>query len=154
MSSELRSMIVRRTLIAVATGAVLAVAVGTVRVAADWRAAAAPLDAPPVSAQALQAQLADELARAQALSAEIDSLGGQINDLESVLATAGDRVGGDTVAAETLKSDLDVAKQQLTSLQKQLKAAQARLAAASAVKAKPQAAASGAGRETEHGDDD
>jgi hypothetical protein len=59
MSGELVNHLVRRAVVLGASIAVIAVAVGTVRVAADWRAAEAPLDVAPSRSTRSSADLAE-----------------------------------------------------------------------------------------------
>lgn len=145
MSRELLNRLVRRALVLGATLAVIGVGVGTVKVATDWRAASAPLDTAPAGMSTINAQLVSETDRAGALTEQVTTVAGQIEDLRGAVAQAGDHVTGDTRSAEKLKADLEAAKQKLSTLQGQLKAAQDRLAALNGAAARQAAANAAAG---------
>jgi septal ring factor EnvC (AmiA/AmiB activator) len=147
MSGELIGRLARRAIVLGATVAVLALAVGTVKVAADWRAAAAPLDVAPVGMDTINAQLVAETDRAGALSGQIDTVAGQVATLGAALLEATDHVSGDSQTAEGLKQELADARTKLEALQAQLTAAQSRLAALNQAAAR-QAAANSAPRVT------
>ncbi len=161
MSREFLNRLVRRALVLGATLAIIGVGVGTVKVAADWRAASAPLDTAPAGMSTINAQLVSETDRAGALTEQVTTVAGQIEDLRGAVAQAGDHVTGDTRSAEKLKADLEAAKQKLSTLQGQLKAAQDRLAALNRAAARQAAANAAAGSVVsapaggggEHGDD-
>jgi chromosome segregation ATPase len=142
MTGELRR-IARRVIVLGATVAVLGIAVGTVKVAADWRAADAPLDVAPMSMEAIDAQLAAESERSSMLSDDIGSVSSQVASLQAALLEAGDHMAGDTQTAENLQAQLKAAKAKLETLQAQLKAAQSRLAALNRAAARQAAANSG-----------
>jgi septal ring factor EnvC (AmiA/AmiB activator) len=159
MSGELIRHLARRAIVLGATLAVLALAVGTIKVATDWRAAAAPLDVAPVGMDTINARLAAETDRAGVLSDQIDSVATQVATLGAALTQATDHVSGDTQTAETLRQELADAKAKLSTLQTQLTAAQDRLAALNkaaarqaAANAAPAAAAPATGG-GEHDDD-
>jgi len=144
MSGELIRRFVRRAVVLGATIAVLAVAIGTVKVAADWRAAAAPLDVAPVGMDTIDAQMVAETDRAGVLSDQIDEVASQVAALGAALLEATDHVNGDTRTAESLKQALADAQAKLEALQGQLAAAQSRLVALNQAAAR-QAAANAAG---------
>jgi len=147
MSRETLSRLVRRAIVLGATVAVIAVAAGTVKVAADWRAASAPLDVAPVGMESVNLQLVSETDRAGALSEQIGSVAGDIATLQGALLEANQHIAGDAQGAETLKKDLAAAKKKLDALQAQLMAAQDRLAALNRAAAR-QAAANAASKST------
>jgi chromosome segregation ATPase len=129
MSKEMLVRVIRRAAVIAGTIAVIGVAVGTVQVAADWRAASAPLDTAPVSMSSIEQDYAIENERAEDLAGQMDGVAKQISTLQSALITANGSIAGDTANAEGLQDQLAVAKTKLTTIQKQLKAAQARLQA-------------------------
>ncbi len=166
MSKELFLRLVRRAAVLVGTIAVIGVAAGTVQVAAEWRAASAPLDTAPVSMSSISDDFAVEEERAADLAGQMDGVAGQISTLQAALITANGSIAGDAANATTLQDQLTAAKVKLTSIQKQLKAAQARLEAlnraaarqAAANRSRPAAAApapatGGGGEPREPGDD-
>ena len=129
MSRETLVRHARRAAVIAGTIAVIGVAVGTVQVAADWRAASAPLDTAPVSLSTIEADYALETERAEDLTAQMDGVAKQISTLQSALITANGSIAGDTASAEELQAQLATAKAKLTTIQKQLKGAQERLEA-------------------------
>lgn len=128
MSQNALSRLVRRAIVIGATLAVIGIGVGTVKIAGDWRSAAAPLDAAPVGMDSVNAQLVSETQRTGALSDQIGSVAGQVATLQAALVEADQHVSGDTKTAVTLKQQLADARAKLDALQAQLKAAQTRLA--------------------------
>ena len=129
MSGDLIHRLARRAFVLGATVAVVGMAMGTVKMAADWRAADAPLDVAPVGLDTINAQLVSEQDRTGVLTEEIGSVAGQIADLQAALAAANGQVAGDTKSAESLQAALAAAQHKLDALRGQLKAAQDRLAA-------------------------
>lgn len=161
MSRDLVNRIVRRTLVLGASVAVIAAAVGTVKVAADWRVADALLDVAPVGVETINAQLVSETDRAGGLVEEIDAVATQIADLRSAVASADQQVSDDTEGAEALKAELAAAAAKLETLQGQLKAANDRLSALNraaarqaAANAAVKASSSSGDRDDEEGDED
>lgn len=140
MSGDLVKRLFRRAVVLGATLAVIGVGVATVKVAADWRAAAAPLDTAPSGMSTINAQFVAETNRAGGLKDQANAVAGQIADLQAAVAQAGEHVAGDTQSAASLKADLEAAKQKLATLQAQLKAAQDRLAALNKAAARQAAA--------------
>jgi chromosome segregation ATPase len=128
MSRATLNRLVRRTLVLAGTVAVIGVAVGTVQVAASWRAEAAPLDTAPVSMSAIDTDMEAEVARTSTLSAQLDEVAGQLATLKGAVWTANDAMTGGAESAATLQKQLDSARTRLEKLQSQLKGAQARLA--------------------------
>ncbi len=161
MSGDLLRRLLRRAVVLTATIAVIGIAVGTVKVAADWRAASAPLDVAPVAMDTINAQLVAETDRAGVLSDQVGSAADQIATLKAALLEAGDHINTDAQTAAQLKEQLAVATSKLETLQGQLKAAQSRLAElnkaaarqAAANAAAPAAAPAGGSGGGEHDDD-
>lgn len=129
MSKASLARLARRGLILGATLAVIGVGAGTVQLAAEYRAAEAPLDAAPVSMSSIEQEYAIEEERAADIAAQVDGVAGQVSSLQAALIAAGGSVSTDAKTAVDLQAQLDAAKTKLTSMQKQLKAAQRRLEA-------------------------
>jgi hypothetical protein len=129
MSRAAFNRFVRRVVVLAATVAVIGVAVGTVQVAASWRADAAPLDTAPVSMSAINTDMEAEVARTGTLTGQINDVAGQLATLKGAVQTANDAVMGSTDSATTLQKQLDGAKAKLVKVQSQLKGALARLTA-------------------------
>lgn len=127
MSGELIRRLVRRAAVIGATLLVIGVAATTVKVAADWRTASAPLDTPPAGMATINTQLVAEIDRTGVLTSQVQDVASQIADLEAAVNQASSHVDGDTSNAQQLQAALDAATQKLTTLQAQLKAAQTRL---------------------------
>ncbi len=119
----------RRLVVMVATFAVIGAAVGTVQVAAQWRAEAAPLDTAPASMTSVSDEYVIETERADDIATQMSGVARQISSLQAAVITADGSVTGDTESAASLQAQLDAAALKLVRTQKQLKAAQARLAA-------------------------
>jgi septal ring factor EnvC (AmiA/AmiB activator) len=150
MSRELIHRLLRRGVVLGATVAVIGVAMGTVKVAADWRAADAPLDAAPVGVETINAQLVAETDRASVLAEEIDAVASEIAGLRAAVVTADAQVTDDAAGAEALQARLDAAGKKLRTLQDQLRTARDRLGALNRA-AQRQAAANSAPRSTSSG---
>lgn len=127
MSREKLVRLGRRVLVLAATVAVVGVAAGTVQLAAEWRAAAAPLDTAPAGMTTIADDFAAETERAQDLASGVDDVARQIAELQSALILANGTVTDDARGAADLQARIDAATAKLTVMQKQLKAAQARL---------------------------
>jgi septal ring factor EnvC (AmiA/AmiB activator) len=127
MSRETLVRLGRRAIVLAATLAVVGIAVGTVQVAAEWRAAAAPLDVAPAGMTTIADDFAAETGRSEDLATQVDGVARQIGELQTALIEANDSVDGDADAAADLQARLDAAKSKLTAMQEQLKAAQDRL---------------------------
>ena len=160
MSGDLLRRLLRRAVVLAATIAVIGIAIGTVKVAADWRAESAPLDVAPVAMDTINAQLVAETDRAGLLSDQVGSAADQIASLKAALTEAGDHITTDAQTAATLRDQLAAATSKLQTLQGQLKAAQTRLAELNkaaarqaAANAAPAPATSGGSRGGEHDDD-
>ncbi len=158
MSGDLIHRLARRAFVLGATVAVVGMAMGTVKVAADWRAADAPLDVAPVGLDTINAQLVSEQDRTGVLTEEIGSVAGQIADLQAALSAANGQVAGDAKSAESLQAALAAAQHKLDALRGQLKAAQDRLAALNRAAARQaavnQSAKSSGGEDRDDDDED
>jgi septal ring factor EnvC (AmiA/AmiB activator) len=112
-----RSQSVRRLATVVGVIAALVLGLGSIRAAAAWTAAAAPLSVAPDSVSGLQAQLAGERDRSTALQQQLDALESQSTDLATALEAARAQIGADTGHARELAAQLTAAKQRLARLQ-------------------------------------
>ncbi len=128
--------IARRILVLGAATAVVAVAVVTVQLAAQWRTGSAPLDTVPVSMSSINAELQSEVGRSADLSGQADEVASRIADLRSAIGTAGGAVTQSTQSAQVLQTQLSDAQTKLTTVQAQLLAAQKRLAELNAAAAR------------------
>lgn len=151
------ALVARRITTIAAVAIVLGLVVGTIRVAAAWTAAAAPLTISPVSASELQGKLADERARSAALASQLTALDARSRDLTAALEQAQLRLATDAANAEDLDGQLVAAKDHLAKTQAALVRARQALRAttASAVITAPAAGTSGGEHEDEgeeHGD--
>ena len=151
MSGDLIHRLARRAFVLGATVAVVGMAMGTVKVAADWRAADAPLDVAPVGLDTINAQLVSEQDRTGVLTEEIGSVAGQIADLQAALSAANGQVAGDAKSAESLQAALAAAQHKLDALRGQLKALNRAAARQAAVN---QSAKSSGGEDRDDDDED
>ena len=99
----------RRLATAAGVVAVMALGFGSIQAASAWTAASAPLTVAPVSVQEVQADLADERARSQALTEQLHELDARSQDLETALTEANDRIATDTTHATDLEKQLAAA---------------------------------------------
>jgi chromosome segregation ATPase len=136
MSRETLVRLARRTIVLGATVAVIGAAVGTVQLAAQWRADAAPLDTALISMSTIEDQAAIEQGRSDDITNQMGGVAAQVSELQAALITANGGVNGQAKSAAALQAQLKAAKAKLTTLQKQLKAAQQRLQALNAAAAR------------------
>jgi protoporphyrinogen oxidase len=99
--------------------------VASIRAAAAWTAASAPLADRPPSVESLRAELATEQARSRALQPLLDQIESDSADLVAALAAAGDRFGVDASQAKQLQDSLAAAKAKLAALEKSIGKARA-----------------------------
>ncbi len=104
------SLALRRILTVIGVTLAMLMAVGTIRAAAAWTAASAPLTVAPTSVATLQARLLDEQARSAALQQRLDALTTSSGDLASALEQARARIVADTANAADLSAQLAAAK--------------------------------------------
>jgi DNA repair exonuclease SbcCD ATPase subunit len=147
-----RSLLVRRLFTAVGVIAALVLGFGSIRAAAAWTAASAPLTVAPVTVSAIEASLVEEQARSAALQAQLLALGVRSHELNQALETAQQRIDADTGHAKDLAKQLKSAKKQLAKLEKSIKAARAAAARATVRTVATTRASSSGG--SEHHDDD
>jgi DNA repair exonuclease SbcCD ATPase subunit len=142
-------------------GVVAAIALGalSIRAAAAWTEASAPLTVAPVPVETLDSKVAEELARSEALREDLANLASETETLRAALDSADAQVGADTGTAAELEAKLAEAKARLADLEalvaKAERQLQATVAAAKARQAAPAPAAGGGEREhdDEHDDD-
>lgn len=126
-------IVARRSLVVLGVSASLLVGLVSIRAAAAWTAAAAPLAAPPVSVDAISQQLTQEQARSAALQDQLAALMNQSTTLTKALKAAQGRIASDAANASVLRGRLATAQQQLLALAAKLQAgAQAAAAKAAA----------------------
>jgi septal ring factor EnvC (AmiA/AmiB activator) len=109
--------VVRRPLVILGVVLTLFAAAATVRAAADWAAASAPLANPPASIGSMQAALEQERARSTALQGQLDSLKASSADLAAALSAATDRLATDATTADGLRQSLTDAQTKLAKLE-------------------------------------
>jgi chromosome segregation ATPase len=149
------SLLVRRFVTVVGVVAVLALGVGSIRAAAAWTAASAPLTVAPVSVESLEASLADERARSAALVAQLSALDDRSRVLASALESANARIEGDASHADDLSKELAAATRKLEKLEAAISKARAALARQATVRPAPAPAAAPAARDDDdHEDED
>lgn len=119
------SMRLRRLITTVGVVGALLLGFGTIKAAAAWTAASAPLTIAPTSISSLQSQLETEQARSAALQEQLLSLASQSTDLTVALEAAQVRIVADADQASQLAKDLKTAKKKLAKLQATIRATQA-----------------------------
>ena len=97
--------------------AALLLGYGSIRAAAAWTAASAPLSVAPVSVTTLQDRLAVEQARSVDLRLQLQTLNTQSTELTAALEAAQAQITSDTDHATQLAKDLKAAKQKLAKLE-------------------------------------
>jgi hypothetical protein len=125
-------LLYRRSLVVLAVALALLAAVVTVRAAAAWTAASAPLELEPASVAELKAALATEQLRSRALEQQIDKLSTLSSDLSGALETARARIVSDGETAAGLSAELAAAAAKLRQLEASLAAARRAMAAGTA----------------------
>ena len=150
---------VRRLFTVIGVIAALAVGFGSIRAAAAWTAASAPLTVAPVPVAELQDRLAVEQARSSDLTFQLRALGTQSTELSAALQAAEAQIVADSDHAKALAKELKAAKKKLATLQASIAkakvASQRRVVVVTKVKTTTVAASSKHGDdEDEHGDDE
>lgn len=109
---------------------ILALTVGffAIRVASAWTAASAPLSVSPGSVATLQQQLDAERARTAALTAEIERLVADSDQLSAAVEAARAQIGQETEHTAQVSADLEAAQKRLRDLEKAIRDARAGLA--------------------------
>ena len=116
----------RRGAIILGVAASLLLGAVSIRAAAAWTAAAAPLAVSPTSAGTLANQLVNEQARSAALQAQLQDLAARASELSTALAAAQGRIATDASSAARLRTRLVASQKKLDALQRSLRAAAAR----------------------------
>ncbi len=151
-SVSIGALRVRRLVTVFGVIAALLVGYGSIRAAAAWTAASAPLTVAPVPVSELQDRLALEQTRSADLTAQLQSLAGQSTEMSTALAAAQAQMTADTDHATALAAELKAAKKKLAALEASI--AKAKVAAQRQVvvvtKTKTTTVASSS---TQHGDD-
>ena len=143
--------VLRRLSVFLGVIAVLALGVGSIRAAAAWTAAEAPLLVAPTSVETIQGDLEAEHARAVALTQQMRELDARSAELEAALAQANDRIANDASHADELEGRLADAKAKLHKLEKAVAKAKRQLAAQLTT---ARSAATTVSRTSSAGDDD
>jgi DNA repair exonuclease SbcCD ATPase subunit len=149
-----RSLLVRRLFTTVGVIAALVVGFGSIRAAAAWTAASAPLTVAPVTVATIETKLADEQARSTALQAQLLALGVRSRELTQALETAKERIDADTDHAKDLAKQLKTAKKQLAKLEKSIKAARAAAARAAVTRTVSSGSTKSSAGSKHHDDDE
>lgn len=118
------ALVIRRNLVIVGVVSALVLGAATVRAAAVWTAASAPLEQPPAALSSMRDALAQEKERSAALEQQLADLTQASNDLAAALTAARTQVATDSQTADTLRASLAAAQQKLAKLEAALKAAQ------------------------------
>lgn len=118
-------LLIRRNLVVVGVASALVLGAATVRAAAVWTAASAPLERPPTALSSIRDALAQERDRSAALERQLADLTKASSDLAAALDAARSQVSTDATTAATLRASLAAAQAKLTQLEAALKAAQA-----------------------------
>jgi chromosome segregation ATPase len=147
-------LLARRIATAAGVIAVLAIGLGSIRAASAWTAASAPLTVAPVTISSLEADLAQERARSDALRTQLLELDTRSRELETALVQARERIGSDTVHAGELEDQLKDATGKLEKLEKAIAKAKRDLAARVAAAKAASAAQASTSNSTHHDDDD
>jgi chromosome segregation ATPase len=108
---------IRRLVTVFGVVAALLLGLGSIRAAAAWTAASAPLTVAPVSVTTLQDRLAVEQARSVDLRLQLQTLNTQSTELTAALEAAQAQINLDTDHATQLAKDLKAAKQKLAKLE-------------------------------------
>jgi len=125
---KIASLRLRRLFTVVGVIAALLLGYGSIRAAAAWTAASAPMSVAPVSISTLQDRLTTEQARSADLEARLQDLTTQSTQMSAALEAAQARIVADLDNAAALTKDLKDAKKKLAKLQATI--ASARQAAA------------------------
>ena len=131
-----KRLALRRLATAIGVVAVMALGFGSIKAASAWTAASAPLSVAPVSVTTLQASLANEHARSQALTQQLHELDARSQDLETALTQANDRIASDTAHATDLEKQLAAAAKKLDTLETAIAKAKKQLASLGAAAAR------------------
>jgi len=126
MNSTIK-VVARRAAVTVGVVGSLGLGAATIGAAAQWTAAAAPMQAPPVSAESLALQLANEQARGTDLQSRLQAAITQASQVQAALDAANARIATDGGTAKALRAQTVGAEKKLAALNKQVAAAAAAL---------------------------
>jgi septal ring factor EnvC (AmiA/AmiB activator) len=118
------ALVIRRNLVIVGVVSALVLGAATVRAAAVWTAASAPLEEPPAALSSIREALTQEKERSAVLEQQLADLTQASDDLAAALEAARTQVATDSQTADTLRASLAAAQQKLAKLEAALKAAQ------------------------------
>jgi chromosome segregation ATPase len=144
----------RRGLVTAGVAGSLVLGAVTVRAAAEWTAASAPLTVAPESVDSLKARLAAEHEHSVALQDQIDQMRTDAAGLATALDAAGTRISDDATLAASLKERLAAAQARLKALEQSIARANAAARARAAQAAAPTAAPTAGFHEDEGGEHD
>jgi septal ring factor EnvC (AmiA/AmiB activator) len=144
----------RRPLVILGVLLSLFLGAASIRAAAVWTAASAPLADRPPSVESLRSELATEQGRSRALQAHLDQLNSDSSDLLAALAAAGDRIAVDAIQAKELQDSLAAAKAKLAALEKSIGNARAAAGRSGAVAAPTRSTGSHEVEDHEEAEDD
>lgn len=116
-SVSMGALRVRRLVTVFAVIAALVIGYGSIRAAAAWTAAAAPLSVAPVPVAELQDRLALEQARSTDLTLQLRALAVQSTEMSTALETAQSQITTDSANAKALAAELKAAKKKLAKLE-------------------------------------
>jgi peptidoglycan hydrolase CwlO-like protein len=108
---------IRRFVTIVGVIAVLVLGYGSIRAAAAWTAASAPLAVAPVPVATIQDRLAVEQARSDDLRLQLETLSAQSTEMTAGLEAAQAQIASDTDHATALAKELKDAKKKLAKLE-------------------------------------
>ncbi len=111
--------VARRTAVTMGVVGSLGLGAASIGAAAQWTAASAPMSVPPVTAESLAAQLANEQARGSDLQSRLEATLAQAAQLQTALDTANARIGTDSKTAKALQAQIVAAQKKLGSLNRQ-----------------------------------
>ena len=140
----------RRLATVVAVIAALVVGYGSIRAAAAWTAASAPLSVAPVPVAALQDRLVVEQVRSEDLQAQLETLTAQSTEMTAALEAAQSQIATDTDHANALAKELKDAKKKLAKLEASIAKARRAAQRSTVVVTKTKTVAAGSA----HHDDD
>lgn len=123
------ALVIRRNLVVAGVVASLVLGGATVRAAALWTAASAPLEQPPAALSSIKHALEEERSRSAALERQLTDLTKASEDLSAALSAAQAQVNTDSSTAEVLRASLATAQAKLVQLEATLKAAESAHAA-------------------------
>ena len=150
---NIMSLRLRRLITAVGVIAALVLGFGSIKAAAAWTAASAPLSVAPVQVSSIQDRLEVEQGRSADMTAQLQSLAAQSIEMTAALEAAQARIALDADNANALSKELKAAKAKLAKLEASIAKAKRAAAHRSVVVTKTKTVTATAAP-THHGDDD